>query len=84
MHDGRVAVCLMGSTVKVRMKTSIAGSLMARRGQVVSCSHHLAARLIATNQAEPVREDIETAMTATPETATEPRARARGKRGRRG
>ena len=72
--------------VKVRMLTSIAGSIEARSGEIVQCDRALAARLVASGQAEPVTpasgsSASEATMAAAPETAAKPRARARRKRG---
>jgi len=78
----------VGMLVKVRMLTSIAGSIEARSGEIVQCDRALAARLIASGQAEPASSNgaivspaVEAAVHQAPETAAKPRARARRKRG---
>jgi len=83
---GRVVLAMTGQT-KIRMLTSIAGSLTAKPGDVVRVDTAFALRLIDTNQAEPVDADRiaaqpEAAVTSTPETATRTRATSRSKRGR--
>jgi len=72
---------------KVRMLTSIAGTINAKRGDVVTIDTVWALRLIDTDQAEHVDVDRipaepEAAAISTPENATRKRATLRSKRGR--
>ena len=74
------------SKTKIRVLTSIAGSVSAKPGQVIECDTVFALRLIDTGQAEHVDIDkldrgVEAATTAPPETATRSRARSRKRRG---
>ena len=73
--------------MRVRMLTSIAGSVNAKPGDVVTVDDVFGLRLIDSSQAEHVDADrvpVEAAITTAPETATPRRPAARTtKRGRR-